>query len=295
MGDTSEGRVVGEMCVGEIGEGSGSLASGLRVLVHPTRPCRRCVRCRAGADGACADAKRRGRDVDGLTAEAVVADRQDVSAVPSTLADAEALAAARLLAAPVAAIERYELARRPTAVVVGVDSEEGLAATHVLASLGWQVIVVGSDEGRRAAAGSAGASVAVDSRTFPRFSDATLDVTEGRGAPLIVDATGDGQTISEGLRGRATRSDLVLLGGDSPRLEVPAGVTVARPIRPGAAERNAALRFAGTHGIPPLLSSRPVPMEEMEGRSAATAGDTLVLVPVGEGPPAGVETFASNG
>lgn len=279
--------MAGAMCVGEVREGSGSLAIGLRVLVHPIRPCRRCAHCRAGADGACVDASLRGRDVDGLAADAVVVDRQDVSAVPSALDDADALNAARLLAVPVATLERYELPRRPTAVVIGVDSEEGLAATHVLASLGWEVIVVGSDAGRRAAAGSAGASVAVDSGTFPQFSDATLDVTEGRGAALLVDATGDQEAVSEGLRGRATRCDLVLLGRESPRLEVPAGVTVARPVRPGIAERSAALRFTGAHGVPPFFSSEPGPLAAMEGRSTASMGGTLVLVPRGEELPGG--------
>ncbi|NND84713.1 MAG: zinc-binding dehydrogenase [Acidimicrobiia bacterium] len=285
VGTSADGMVVGGMAIGLIREGAGSLVPGLRAFVHPTTPCRKCHACRGGAEGLCDKAKVRGVDLDGTASTVLVAGRQDVVIVPEGVGDAAALSAAAFHALPIAVFGGMAVPRSPIALVTDIDHDLGLASAHVLAALGWQVIVVGAEPGRRAAAGAAGAAVAVDRSTFPAFSDAVLDVSEGAGAQLLVDTTGVDGVVDEALRGRAARTRLVLLGpGGDP--EAGPGVTVERPVPAGATDRAGAIRFVSERGLPDVLVRPEVPVAALDGGSVDDAVDRVVSFGPGEGSPA---------
>lgn len=275
-----DGQVVGGQAVGVIREGTGSLAAGLRVLVHPSRPCRRCAPCRAGAAELCEAARIRGRDLPGTAAEVVAVDRQEVTVLPDGLDDGIAVGTLGAYVAPVAVLEGPEPGRSKSAVVTDVDGDVGLAAAHVLARAGWEVVVLGRDPERRTAAGQVGALVGVDSSAHPHFSDATLDVTQGKGAALVVDTTGSEEVVAEALRGRALQGRVVLLGDGPERVAVPVGLSLERPLATSSHAFLPAARFLVEGPAPAALVREEISMGALGGVEAGTV-DGVVVVRVG--------------
>lgn len=203
-------------------------------------------------------------------------DRQDVTVLPDGIGDGIAVGAVGVYVGPVAVLDRPEPGRSKSAVVTSVDTDLGLAAAHVLAREGWEVVVVGRDPDRRRAAGEVGAIVGVDPLAHPRFSDAILDITKGRGAGLIVDTTGSGEAVSEAFRGRALQGRVVLLGDGPDQVAVPPGLGLQRPVATGSHAFLGAVRFLEEGPPPAVLIREEVPMGELDGAEARAVDGVVV-------------------
>jgi threonine dehydrogenase-like Zn-dependent dehydrogenase len=213
----------------------------------------------------CEAVKVRGVDLEGTAAEVVAVDRQEVTVLPDGLTNGIAVGTAGTYVAPVAALGRPEPGQSKSAVVTDVDSDVGLASAHVLARAGWEVVVVGRDPERRRAAGQVGAVMGVDPHAHPRFSDATLDVTQGKGAALVVDTTGVEEVVAEALRGRALRGRLVLLWNGPERVAVPVGIGLERPLASSSHAFLPAARFLEEGPAPGALVREEVPVGALGG------------------------------
>lgn len=182
--------------VEDVGEAVTQFTVGDRVVSSCVVSCGACYQCRRHQPGNCAGSRIFGLglalgDLDGGQAEYVVVPVADLSArkVPDTGAatDDDILFAGDIMTTGYESVSR---AMRPgdTVAVVGAGPV-GLCAAMAAAALGaGQVIVIDKVEARLKEAGNLGAVTVDAAETDP--ADAVLDLTDWRGADVVVDAVG---------------------------------------------------------------------------------------------------------
>ena len=199
--DVAPGTVLGHEAVGTVeavGDAVTEVRPGDRVLVSCISSCGRCRNCRVGRYGLCTGGGGwvLGHTIDGTQAEYVRTPFADTSLhlLPEPLADETALMLADIL--PTA----YEVgvlngAVTPGDVVAVVGAGPiGIAAVRTarLFSPG-TVVVVDPAPARREMALAAGAHLALDGVADPRI--ALDELTDGRGADVVIEAVGVPQTF----------------------------------------------------------------------------------------------------
>ena len=174
--------------VAAVGDGVEGVAAGDRVFCGNSAPCGVCRPCRRGQDSLCEDLLYL---LGGFAEQVLVPPRiveRNLHRVPDGL-ELQTAALAEPLACVVHALDVVELAPGDRAAVLGAGSL-GLMLCALLASAGAGPIVLDPHPERLAAARRFGAAATVEAARGPRDAEHVRELTEGRGADLVVEAVG---------------------------------------------------------------------------------------------------------
>lgn len=277
---------------GVIEEGSGAMATGLRVAVKPSIGCRRCRFCRAGRSADCIDATLMGVHRPGGYADLVAVPRPNLIRIPDEVTYAEAAAAAHTHAVVLRMIRRAgELLPDSTVLVTGAGGALGTAAVQMASALGHRVLAAASTSEKRSAALTLGAAAVVDS-TDPEPARLVRDATDGAGVDLVIETTGASGVIADAVSSLGRTGRIVLIGAEAgAKIEVDVkGLYRSRQAVIGSAGSNDldfrdTYRMLGDHDIHPVIASRH-PLEEIEeAMSAVTDRSRIGKVIIDMGDP----------
>ena len=208
------GVVLGHEFVGRVAAIGGEVTGvqpGDRVVSGAGISCGRCAWCLAGRTNLCAEYRTLGLQVDGGLASYVTSPASICRRVPNGCSD-DAAAMAQPLAVALHALSRVRLDAGETVAVVGVGGIGSFivaGAAHRVA--GGHVVAVDIDADRLATATALGASQTVDA-TGPDLSTLLLELTDGVGFDVIIEATGTAHAPAAAIVG-ARRGGRVLLVG----------------------------------------------------------------------------------
>ena len=174
--------------VATVGAGVTSVSPGDRVFCGNSGPCGVCRACVRGRESLCEDLLYL---LGGFAEQVLVAQRiveRNLHRVPDGL-ELQTAALAEPLACVVHALDVVDVAPGDRAAVLGAGSL-GLMHCALLASAGAEPIVLDPHPERLAAAGSFGAAETVEAVRGPQDAERVRELTEGRGADLVVEAVG---------------------------------------------------------------------------------------------------------
>jgi (R,R)-butanediol dehydrogenase/meso-butanediol dehydrogenase/diacetyl reductase len=215
LGHEFVGRVVG------VGEDVAGLRAGDRVVSGAGISCGHCLWCLRGRTNLCAEYRTLGLQVDGGLAEYVASPASICRLVPDDCGD-DAAAMTQPLAVALHALSRVALAREETVAVIGaggIGSFIVAGAAHRAAD--GRVVAIDIDPQRLATATALGADEAVDA-TGRDLADLLLDLTDGVGFDVVIEATGAPHAPAAAIAGarRAGRVLLVGLHGEPRELQL---------------------------------------------------------------------------
>jgi NAD+-dependent secondary alcohol dehydrogenase Adh1 len=197
------------------------------VLVFPPYSCGLCVACRRGRDMHCEHHQFTGLTVDGGFAEYVVVAERSVVKLPDGVEPVDVAPYSDAGLTAYHAIKRVAHLAGPgaTAVVIGVGGvgHVGLQLLRELGS-GAPIIAVDPNPLRRALAASLNADAVLDS---VGVVDAVRDLTDGRGADLVIDFVGNQQTHDDGI-GMLAKGGTYSIVGFGGMVTVPSGAMVGQ-------------------------------------------------------------------
>jgi NAD+-dependent secondary alcohol dehydrogenase Adh1 len=209
LGHENAGRVAA------VGDLVSTVVVGDPVLVFPPYSCGLCVACRRGIDMHCDQHQFTGLTVDGGFAEYVVVSERSVVKLPPGANPVEVAPYADAGVTAYHAIRRVAHLAVPgaTAVVIGIGGV-GHVGLQLLRELGSGAVMVAVDPNplRRALAASLNADAVLDS---VEVVDAVRDLTDGRGADLVIDFVGTQQTHEDatGMLAKGGTYSIVGFGG----------------------------------------------------------------------------------
>lgn len=183
-----------------VGSGVEGVAPGDAVVVEPFIGCGQCYPCRVGKQNCCANLQIIGVHRPGGFAEYVVAPAKNIHPIPAGLSPAIA-SFAEPVAIGVQACRRGEVGAEYT-LILGCGPI-GLALIEVAKARGAHVVATDVMEDRLAMARSLGAQTL---RSDTNLLDTVLEQTNGEGAPVVIEATGN-------LKAMESTVDLVAAGG----------------------------------------------------------------------------------
>jgi NAD+-dependent secondary alcohol dehydrogenase Adh1 len=219
LGHENAGRVA------VVGDLVSTVVVGDPVLVFPPYSCGLCVACRRGIDMHCDQHQFTGLTVDGGFAEYVVVSERSVVKLPPGSNPVEVAPYADAGVTAYHAIRRVAHLAVPgaTAVVIGIGGV-GHVGLQLLRELGSGAVMVAVDPNplRRALAASLNADAVLDS---VEVVDAVRDLTDGRGADLVIDFVGTQQTHEDatGMLAKGGTYSIVGFGGI---VTIPSGAMV---------------------------------------------------------------------
>jgi NAD+-dependent secondary alcohol dehydrogenase Adh1 len=209
LGHENAGRVAA------VGDLVSTVVVGDPVLVFPPHSCGLCVACRRGIDMHCDQHQFTGLTVDGGFADYVVVAERSVVKLPSGTNPVDVAPYADAGVTAYHAIRRVAHLAVPgaTAVVIGIGGV-GHVGLQLLRELGSGALMVAVDPNplRRALAASLNADAVLDS---VEVVDAVRDLTDGRGADLVIDFVGTQQTHEDatGMLAKGGTYSIVGFGG----------------------------------------------------------------------------------
>ena len=213
--------------VAAVGDLVSTVRVGDPVLVFPPYSCGLCVACRRGRDMHCEHHQFTGLTVDGGFAEYVVVAERSVVKLPDGVEPVDVAPYSDAGLTAYHAIKRVAHVAVPgaTAVVIGVGGvgHVGLQLLRELGS-GAPIIAVDPNPLRRALAASLNADAVLDSTGVV---DAVRDLTEGRGADLVIDFVGTQQTHDDGI-GMLAKGGTYSIVGFGGMVTVPSGAMVGQ-------------------------------------------------------------------
>ncbi|HVU12947.1 MAG TPA: galactitol-1-phosphate 5-dehydrogenase [Phototrophicaceae bacterium] len=204
MGHEFTGRIVA------LGEGIGGWTAGDRVVVQPQMSCGHCRACRAGKTNICPNMAILGIERHGAFAEYVSVPADRLFRIPDALDDSTA-SLTETLAVEVHLFRQYGTLYPRTVAVLGAGAQ-GLLAIQLARNAGAEQIIA-SDlfADRLELAQAAGATVTVRADQQNPV-EKVLQLTEGWGADLVVDAVGMPITRQQGVGMLAPDGTLALVG-----------------------------------------------------------------------------------
>lgn len=249
--------------VEEVGHGVTGLAPGDVVVSSFIWPCGRCRNCARGMENLCekfAEVRLKGVLLDGehhlylkgqplrvflggLWAEAAVIPATAVAKLPKALADRPetAMLGCAFLTAYGAVVNSGAVSPGDTVAVVGTGGV-GLAVVQVARAVGARVIAVGRNPEKLKLARDFGAEV-VNVRDGDPVR-AVRDLTDGRGADVVVEAVGSEETIDMAAEMAAPGGRVVVVGLMAVGKRAP--VHIARVVRAG-------ITLVGSYGARPRV------------------------------------------
>jgi NAD+-dependent secondary alcohol dehydrogenase Adh1 len=219
LGHENGGRVAA------VGDLVSTVAVGDPVLVCPPHTCGLCVACRRGRDMMCDQHQFTGLTVDGGFAEYVVVSERSIVPLPAGLDPVDV--------APYsdAGITAYHAVKRlahlvvpgSTIVALGIGGV-GHVGLQLLRELGagGTIVAVDPNPTRRALAAGLGADAVLDGEGV---ADAVRDLSDGRGADLVMDFVGNDQTHASGIE-MLTRGGTYSIVGFGGTVTVPSAAMV---------------------------------------------------------------------
>jgi 2-desacetyl-2-hydroxyethyl bacteriochlorophyllide A dehydrogenase len=200
-------QVCGHEIAGTVEAGATDLAPGTAVVVEPFLGCGTCYPCRVGKSNCCANLQIIGVHRPGGYAEYVVAPRSHVHPVPAGLGALEA-SFAEPVAIAVQSCRRGQLDAGELVLVLGCGPI-GLALIEVARARGAEVLAADSVPARLETAAQLGAE--------PLPAGAALlgaihERTNGEGAPVVIEATGNPQAMEQTVELVAAGGRIVIVG-----------------------------------------------------------------------------------
>lgn len=201
--------VMGHEMVGEVvsaPEGS-HVSPGDRVLVDPASACGWCDLCRRGKGHLCRNAGLMGREVPGVFAEYVAVPNAQVLPLPPDVPDA-AEGMLQVLGTCVHAQRAVEVFPGQVVAVVGLGVA-GQIMVQLLRARGVDVVGITRSEWKRDLAAAHGAVATA----APDDAEAVLaELTDGRGADLVVEAAGTERTLARSIELAGIGGEVLLFG-----------------------------------------------------------------------------------
>jgi NADPH:quinone reductase-like Zn-dependent oxidoreductase len=195
-----------------VGDGVSSFKPGDRVAVMSTVACGQCAECRRGMASSCGKSRTIGVHRWGGYAEFVAVPAANAARIPESLAFGDATVIARHGGAAFNfLIARGELSAGETLVVFGAAGALGGCAVQVGKLAGATVIGVAGADSRAAHALTLGAAAAVNYRAADVVAE-VMALTQGRGADLVLESSGDPHLWPLALRCVAQSGRLVSCG-----------------------------------------------------------------------------------
>jgi NAD+-dependent secondary alcohol dehydrogenase Adh1 len=205
--------------VSAVGSAVTNVAEGDKVILHPNTTCGLCRACRSGDDVHCTAKGFPGIDVDGGYAEYLRTSARSVVKIDDSLepSDVAALADAGLTAYHACAKAARRLRPVDRSVVIGAGGLGHIGIQVLTAMTAAEIVVVDRNPDAVELALSIGAHHAV-------VADGTqveqvLELTDGRGAEVVIDFVGEGGSTAEGVR-------MLREAGDSPVVGYGANIDV---------------------------------------------------------------------
>lgn len=193
--------------VAEYGPGAAGPPPGTRVVVDPFIGCGRCYPCRIGKRNCCANLTIVGVHREGGFADYVTAPAGNLNVVPDGLSDVAA-AFAEPVAIGVQGCRRGAVTADDTVLVLGAGPI-GLAVVEVARAIGARVFATDLSVERLSTAADLGATpIAGGDGLLARV----LDITDGEGMPVVMEATGAVPAMEQTIDLVAAGGRIVILG-----------------------------------------------------------------------------------
>ena len=226
------GVVLGHEFVGrvlETGAGVDGVGAGDRVVSGAGISCGHCLWCRRGRTNLCAEYRTLGLQVNGGLAEYVTSPASICRAVPESCDD-DAAAMAQPLAVALHALSRVALGTDETVAVIGV----GGIGSFIVAGASHRahegrVVALDLDAQRLATATALGADETVDA-TGRDLSELLLELTDGVGFDVVIEATGAQHAPAAALAGARRGGRVLLVGLHSASRELDLTSTILREV-----------------------------------------------------------------
>jgi 2-desacetyl-2-hydroxyethyl bacteriochlorophyllide A dehydrogenase len=213
--------VIGHECVGTVaavGAGVSHIEVGQVATVDPIMPCGTCHECRHERPALCENTRELGIHQAGGMAEFALAPARNVHPLPTTISRV-AGALVEPLACAIRGQDRASVQLGETVMVVGAGTQGLLHAMLARLRGAAVVIVCARHRGRRDRARSLGADLVVDADATDSVAE-VLAATDGRGADLVVEASGSAGSYENALRLVARGGRLLAYGAVPPPARV---------------------------------------------------------------------------
>ena len=206
-----------EICgvVAEAGSNVKNLPAGTLVVVEPFLGCGKCYPCRIGKSNCCANLRIIGIHQAGGFAESVITPATQIHLVPKGLSAMEA-SFAEPVAIGVQACRRGNVREGEYVLILGCGPI-GLALIEVAKARGARPVATDVNEARLEFARTLGAEVM---KTDDQLPAKVLDQTNGEGAPVVIEATGNIQAMESTVHLVAAGGRIVIVGLVKKGLEV---------------------------------------------------------------------------
>lgn len=193
--------------VAATGKAVNNVKPGDRVVVEPFMSCGKCYPCRIGKPNCCANLRIIGVHQHGGFAQHMRAPADRMHRIPEGLSLVHA-ALAEPIAIGVQSCRRGAVKAGELAVVMGCGPI-GLAIVEVATALGAHPVVIDIDESRLQTAKELGAHVI---KSDEHTVDRVLELTNGEGAPVVLEATGNVKAMEQTFALVASGGRIVIVG-----------------------------------------------------------------------------------
>jgi NADPH:quinone reductase-like Zn-dependent oxidoreductase len=197
--------------VREVGSAVTRLRPGDRVMINPTLSCGNCPWCLQGEESLCRHLRVLGEHEPGTAAEYLVLPEENLERAPDGMPWPQAAAfSLATLTAWRMLTTRGQLQSGETVLIWGIGGGVAIAALQIARLLGARTIVTSGSDAKLERARSLGADAMLNYRQVD-VADEVRELTDGRGADLIVDSAGE-QSWRGSLRALRRGGRLVVCG-----------------------------------------------------------------------------------
>ncbi len=212
----------------EIGENvpEGLFHKGMNVTVNPYSSCGKCPSCRRRRVNACRDNQTLGVQRNGAMSEYISMPWQKV--IPAEGLPIEQCALIEPMSVGFHAVARGEVTDIDTVMVIGCGMI-GIGAIVRAALRGAKVIAVDIDPGKLELTKRMGAAFALDS-TSPDFHDRLLDITDGDGPDVVIEAVGSVPTYLMAVEEVAFTGRVICIGYAGKPVSIPTKLFVQKEL-----------------------------------------------------------------
>ena len=206
--------------VAALGDGVKTWSVGDRVVINSNLSCGTCEYCLSGMDNRCVNWGLLGETQRGTYAEYIAVPDRNLFPLPEGFDEHTAAAAALVYhTAWHSLISRGKLMPGETVLIIGASGGVNLASLQIAKLAGAMVLVVGSRPDKLALAESLGADHLIDRSQEKNWFEAVYQLTEKRGADVVVDNVGT--TFPDSFRAAGKGGRILTVGNTgNPRIEI---------------------------------------------------------------------------